>query len=315
MTTRKPAHAEPAVSALVAADPPPPIASPTVTWGDVATRLGAPTDAERAMYEARVSPDDRVAMGRRLASSKILTDLLRWMGDIAAWQSRTPEAARKKLVGYSDGHVRVAFAEGEALRALVDRYEAGEGAAAVTQGGADAHVASTATTVRHDYDALYNAVADATLGDARLRGKVEAAWSKATRPKPLAAAVKLLADVASEILGKKGSPIAARLAHETVTPELVAGLVASAKALGVASERAAGPRAAGAVTERDLDLQDGTCLAHMTWLYGFFGALHAKDPGAPHLVSIATRSFFVGHAHAKPAAAPSGEGGAAPNPS
>jgi hypothetical protein len=41
----------------------------------------------------------------------------------------------------------------------------------------------------------------------------------------------------------------------------------------------------------------------MQWLFDFFEALHAKDPSAPHLVPIATRSLFGSHTAAAPAAA------------
>ena len=160
--------------------------------------------------------------------------------------------------------------------------------------------------MRHDYDALYTALDHASQGNAALHAKVTAAFSKATKPKPLAKATSLLLDVARAMLADKRSPLAARLAAENVTPSFVDGLATAGKALATAAEHTSGPRAAGPVTERDLDLQDGTCLAHMAWLYDYFGALHAKDPGAPHLVAIATRSYFANHPRGKAAAEPAG---------
>ena len=169
--------------------------------------------------------------------------------------------------------------------------------------------------MRHDYEALYTALVHASQGNATLHAKVTAAFSKATKPKPLAKATSLLLDVARAMLADKRSPLAARLAAENVTPSFVDGLATAGKALATAAEHTSGPRAAGPVTERDLDLQDGTVLAHMAWLYDYFGTLHAKDPSAPHLVAIATRAYFVGHHRAKAVAEAAGGTGDGTTPS
>ena len=290
----------PPVAAFADEDPSAPGTMVALTWDGVGAALGAPTDVDRDMYAVDLDPDERLGLGRRITSAKILTDLLRWSGDIAAWLGRTPAAEVGKLVGFSVGHVRVAFAEGLRLRSMLARFEGRAAAAEVEQGGADVGVDRAAKAVRQDYDVLYTALEHATKRNAVLRGMVTTAYSKAVTPRPLAAAVALLVPLAREALRGKDARVAARLAHEQVTLELVAALELGGKALEVAGAQSA--RAVGGVTERDLDLQDGTCLTHMQWLYDFFGNLHDRDPSAPHLVANATRSFFGPHARGKASA-------------
>jgi hypothetical protein len=277
----------------------------TVTWDGVKLSLGSPTADDRAMYAVDETPEERLALGRRIASAKILTDFLRWLGDVAAWVARTPKEGLDALVGFSVGHVQVALEEGLRLRSLLAHYEGRSLEAELEQGGADVGLESAAKVLRAKYDALYTAVEHATRNDAVLSGKVTTAFSKAVKPKPLAAAVALFAPLAREAIGRKGR-IGARLAREHVTLAVVESLEKAGAELSTADAQSG--RTAGGVTERDLDLQDGTCIVHMQWLYEFFGNLHDADPSAPRLVPIATRSIFGGHKSPvqAPADAPAG---------
>jgi hypothetical protein len=276
----------------------------TLTWGDVEKALGQASAEERARYGVALGPDERLALGRRITSRKILTDFLRWSGQIVGWLGRTPAAAIKGLVGFSVGHVRVAVEDGVALRSMVARFEGRSAEVDVAEGGADGVLVAKAKAARADYDVLFTALDHATRSHAELSKSLTTAYSKATTAAPLAEAILLLCPLARRILKTKKSAVAERLAEENVTIGFVDALDAAGTALKEAAERAEAPYADGPVTERDLDLQDGTCIAHMQWLFDYFEALHAKDPSAPHLVPIATRSLFGPHTAAAPAAAP-----------
>jgi hypothetical protein len=43
----------------------------TVTWDGVKLSLGSPTDDARGMYAVDETPEERLALGRRIASAKI----------------------------------------------------------------------------------------------------------------------------------------------------------------------------------------------------------------------------------------------------
>jgi hypothetical protein len=175
----------------------------TLTWDDVKKALGAPSADERAMYAIRLGPDERLALGRRITSRKILTDLRRWTGQIVGWLGRTPPATIQAIIGFSVGHVRVALEDGLTLRTMLARFEGRSAELDVEEGGADGALEAQGKATREDYNLLFTAFEHAAKNDAALSRKLATAYSKATKPEPLAAAIDLFCPIARGVLKKR----------------------------------------------------------------------------------------------------------------
>lgn len=277
----------------------------TVTWEDLTARIGAPSAGDVDLYAVDDPVDELIGRGRQIRSSKILTDFKRWAGQVA------DDVARKgptlKIKGFSVGLLRVAVADGTKLRAMLESQDAGTRSQGIAQ-GSEGIAATTAfdrgTTAR---DELAAALRTAYKSDKAALKRVDVAYGSAKDAPSLASALLALVKVARGELGQKASKPAARLADGGVDEAYLAGLESLAAEIKTTGEKAKGPRTGHTVTQADLDTQDGVCLVHMERFRELFGPAHDSDPRVPHLVPIATRSFFSRKASSPVAGTPAAE--------
>lgn len=59
-----------------------------------------------------------------------------------------------------------------------------------------------------------------------------------------------------------------------------------------AAEQGSGARTGGAVSQAEIDLQDGICLAYLERIMRVWNRAHELDPAIPQLVPLATRRIF-----------------------
>jgi hypothetical protein len=284
--------------------------TPTYTWEDLLSRIGEASEEERALYALNVPKSELAALGRRITSQKVLTDLLRWLGTAFACMRVTPAA----VLGVPPELLRVVAYEGATLRTMLDRFLAEDTAQRVAQGASVAHTDGKMEFASKRREQLRAALAAAIHGDPIRRAELDAAYGSERDPKQLALALRTLTGLARTVLAEECSPAGERLARGGVTPELLTSLDELAAAVQAAGERSGGARARTDVSRADLDVQNGICLTHMRHLRDAFEAAHDLDPAVPRLVPIATRAFFSHGRHVPDSAEPAPAAGANAEP-
>jgi hypothetical protein len=99
-----------------------------------------------------------------------------------------------------------------------------------------------------------------------------------------------LVKLGQEVLAKPQSRAAGQLVDGGVNSNELDTISTIADAVKTTGEQAAGARTQGAVSQADLDLQDGTVLAHLERVMRAFNRAHERDASIPRLLPIATRA-------------------------
>lgn len=266
---------------------------PTYTWESVLAAVAPPTDEQRALYALGDAPAALVESGARIRSEKILTDLVRWCGQVAEFMPKASPAQKRLLLGYSDGFFRVTVHEGAKLRDMV---------ASRTGGGDDREAKRTAVIAAagqayrdgmDERDRLSTALEGLLQYDPELRERLALAVGRVDDPDGLARSLRALVKLTESLLAVPASVLAQQLVDGGVTAQELAGTQAVADNVEATAKAADGARAQAPVTQAELDRQDGVCLAHMRRLMRLFNGAHDKDPTIPRLTAIATRSIFA----------------------
>jgi hypothetical protein len=241
------------------------------------------------MYAVDAPVDDLVEVGNGVASSRVLTDMLRFLGQIHDYFEDAGED--RGVLGWSEARFRVALEDG---KMLADMY-AQSTSDAKAAGGATKHDAAElerrTRALRRRYDSMHAALDHATR-DQAASADVAACWTRALEPATLASRAQALAKIAKRELGRRTSLVARRLADGGVDAALVVALQEEAKDVAAAAERMSGPRIGPRVTQRQLDRQDGVCATHIQAMLDLFGAARAADASVPNLIPIATRALL-----------------------
>jgi hypothetical protein len=265
---------------------------PTYTWDAVLAAVPQPTTDQSALYALAIPAADLVQSGARIRSEKILTDLVRWGGTVAEFLPKATAAQRRSLLGFSEGFFRVTVHEGAKLRGMVasrsesvDEREAKR--VALVNAAAQAYADGL-----DERDRLHNALVGLQRYDATLKERLDLARGRVVDAESLSRSLHALTALTRDLLADPTSIVARQLAEGGVTEDELAALDAAADKAKDTDDDAAGARTQGPVTQADLDMQDGTCLAHMDRLMRIFNGAHEKDPSIPALLPIATRRIF-----------------------
>lgn len=269
-----------------------PNAESTYTWETVLAAVPAPTQEASNLYALTTAPADLIEQGARIRTEKILTDLVRWSGQVAEFMPKATPAQRRLLLGYSDGFFRVAVHEGVKLRAMLasraGNVDDREAARIATIGAAS----QAYTDGADERERLTVALEGLRRYDSGLQDRVDLARGSVADADSLVRSLRALVKLARVLLQDSTSIIAQQLVDGGVTAEELDHIDAVAGKVESTAAAAAGARAQGSVSQADLDQQDGVCLAHMGRLMRIFNGAHEKDPAIPQLVANATRRIF-----------------------
>ncbi|MEZ4404889.1 MAG: hypothetical protein R3A52_00145 [Polyangiales bacterium] len=260
--------------------------APRYTWEEIRAKVKPASPDELAVYAVNAADAELVALGARLRSERILTDLRTWIGQILDWRSR----ARTATFGFSDARLRVIVHHAFALQDLLDRSSVGA-RARIEHAQAVARADRAYREAQHARSLLRQVLDQAARAESGFADKVAAADTPASDPvaleKPLGA---LLAIVKEELA--KNSAVGKVLAADNVNE---ATLQPFTKALDTLRETHSATRGAahtGPVSQAEIDRHDGLCLTMMDDLRGLFRELREVDRAAPALMPRATASVF-----------------------
>jgi hypothetical protein len=262
------------------------------TWDDLAQLIGTPSDDDHELFQVRSPLADLVEMGTRITSSRVTTDLLRWLGIVHDFTSVATDEQMSHLVGYCPALAQVALKEGLALRDLQARSSDLKGSHGTVRSG-DIQAAQTDREVAlQRKEQLYGALHAAWNDDLKNLGKLNQAYGTSSDSQALSSSLKNLAELGIGILSDPKSRAAARLAKANINRKYFDDTITLAAQVKASAERGSGPQASTGVTQSECDLQDGICLTLMQTMHTIFEAGHLVDPRIPRLLPIATRHFF-----------------------
>lgn len=288
------------------------IAQPIYTWENLLAVVPEPTDEQRALYAVLTDPDDLIESGTRIRSEKILTDLVHWGGQVAEFMPKATPAQKKLLLGYSEAFFRVAVHDGAKLRTMLASRGGNVDDRETKRAGLISAAAKSFAEGLDERDRLSNALVGLCAYDATLRERLDMAKGTVGDAAALTRALRALVELGRSLLADPKSTVAQQLAEGGVDEAELKLIEGVADEVSDSAANADGARAQGAVTQADLDLQDGICLAHMERLRKIFNGAHDRDPVVPNLVANATRRIFAPVKKKKAAVAVAAKGTVAP---
>ncbi len=212
------------------------------------------------------------------------------------------------ILGWSLGHNRHATFPTRRLRyARRDNYESNRDEREINRSTAIAVADQAYKEGMDERERLVTALDGVADLEAGLEARIELAAGRVTDFATLSAAIASLSNLAQETLGRPNSKAAKQLLDGGLDADQVAYFADIATKVKMTGEQASGARTKGQVTQADLDLQDGICLALMGRVMKVFNRAHERNPSIPRLVPIATRRMFLSGRKQK-AAVPEGEG-------
>lgn len=265
--------------------------APTYGWVEVARRAKPPTDGELALYAVQVAPDLLRIEGARVASDRILTDALRWSGTLLDFTANAPADLVREVRGFSLGLLRVFVAESHRLYEMNQRFQTAQSARK-----AGARVDQAAATSTRKLAQSYRRQLVAVLKSAAQQdGTTLRRVAEAQGALEQSAALHALVALARELMADKASAAGQRLILGGVDAAYLGTITTLATQAADSGTRITGPKKSTPVSQGELDVQDGLCLALMDQLLLLFEAAHAINPKIPALLPIATRRYFVSH--------------------
>lgn len=268
---------------------PEPVAPPAkYTWAVLGARIASPSEDDQRLYGVRRSVGELRDAGRQIGSDRVLTDGLRWLGQLVDFLHAEPNPGAL-VFGFHPGLVRVFHAELRSLRALVARRDGGVDAAASAQAGVAALVDDLAQSLRGRYVQRRAALLGAVANEPDLTAKVARLPDGRVAPEKLPAAVAALVTLVEDLSSRSdvvGERVRARGFSERDNVTLGDEALRLHEALAL--RNAPGGTA---VDPKLLDAQDGVCLTLMAQLLDTFDGA-AEVPGVPRLVPIATYGYF-----------------------
>lgn len=256
------------------------------SWTQLAKKIQPASKQELEQFAIKVPVASLVELGATVRSERILTDGLRWLGQIVLFWTKLDNEGREAFVGFSDQRLRVLYSRLLALKSAVERNSAApdlevDHVAAVSRADAAYKRGQRlrAITVR--------ALEQAASSEASLAPQIVEANTSAQTPVEL---IKTLRSLAT--LVKKS------LANESIRAQLEAdgvhsGLVKRLSDIAAEIERGAdskGAHGSKPVPQSEIDRLDGECLLTMKHVRAVFAEAKLSDPRVPTLTPLSTRS-------------------------
>ena len=256
------------------------------SWKQLAKKIQPASKQELEQFAINVPVASLVELGATVRSERILTDGLRWLGQIVAFWTKLDKEGREAFVGFSDQRLRVLSSMLLALKSAVERNSAApnlelDHAAAVSRADAAYKRGQRlrALTVR--------ALEQAASSEASLAPQIVEANTSAQSPVELIKTLRSLATLVKKSLANES--LRAQLEADGVHSGLVKRLTDIAAELknGVDSNGAHGSKP---VPQSEIDQLDGECLLTMKLVRAVFAEAKLSDPRVPTLTPLSTRS-------------------------
>ena len=264
------------------------------TWDFVLALVPAPTPEAVARYTLKTPTAELVELGATIRTEKVLTDLVRWSGQVAEFLPKVTPAQRRLLLGFSDSFFRVLVHEGKKLREMLESKSGNKDAREAKRVAVLGAAAKSYSDGMDERERLTNALEGVAEHDTgKLRERIDQAEGTVESAEDLVRSLKALAALARALLADPTTQVAQQLVDGGVTNEELDAFEATAEEVKSTAAAAAGARAQGAVTQAELDEQDAVCLTHMGRLMRIFRTAHSKDPSVPHLVPNSSRRVLA----------------------
>lgn len=267
--------------------------SPTHTWSSLLALVPPPSAADAELYAVELPPTDLVERGANIRSEKILTDIVRIAGQVAEFWNHAETTQKRHLLGFSWPLLQVLVHSGKKLADMVATRNAHHDEREANRSAAFAIADETYKQGMDERDRLVVALEAVESLSPGLEARIAAARATVHDHDSLANSLQALIKLARELLSVPQSRVARQLTDGGVTTAELNTLETLATNVKSAGEQASGARTQGNVSQSDLDLQDGTCLAHLERVMRIFNRAHERDASIPRLVPIATRRMFA----------------------
>ncbi|MDC0746388.1 hypothetical protein [Polyangium mundeleinium] len=281
----------------------------TYTWPAVLAMVSAPTEEEAERYANEIPNAELMERGSQIRSEKILTDLVRFGGILGEFWPKATAAQKRHVLGFSEPLLKVFVHSGKKLADMVAQFDATEDDREVSRAAAHAVADRTYKEGMEDRERLVTALEGVAHLEPGLEERISKATGRVTDFTTLAQSLTALTKIAKDIRQNPLSKAARQLedggldSAQILAFEDVAANVKSTGAL------ASGARTKGKITQADLDLQDGICLALMERVMKIVNRAHERDPSIPKLTPITTRRMFPSRKRNVDAPAPEGSTG------
>jgi len=268
----------------------------------------APSPAEAELYALDVPKSDLIERGTKIRSQKILTDLVRLGGIATEFWPKATAAQKRQLSGVSWPLLKVLVHSGKKLDDMLAAHDSTVEQREGNRAGAIAIADQTYAQGIDERDRLLVALEGIETLIPGFEARINVARGTVSDHDSLSASLHALVKLGHEVLAKPQSRAAGQLVDGGVNSNELDTISTIADAVKTTGEQAAGARTQGAVSQADLDLQDGTVLAHLERVMRAFNRAHERDASIPRLLPIAARRMFsMGRKRANDPAPPAAE--------
>ena len=267
--------------------------------GELRKLTGEAAPAAIEALTAGTRPEELVARGATIATSRVVTDCVRIYGQAIDFVHNGPVEARARLRGVTPALLAVAvYFLGRLV--VTDRARR-ERRRSVVQVRSKRDLT---VTREHKLGVALRDQAVRTLRDAaatsEFRVEVEQATGTAENDEALADGLRDLAALHLRWLDGDDQPLKTRLALAALDRPFADELAQASERVRAADEASLNRPAETALSQGVLDYLDGMCLTLLGQLIRAFDSGHAIDPRIPRLPPIATRRVFQRNRRAAP---------------
>lgn len=271
------------------------------TLDELFVRTGVSDDMTALAYAGGLTPAEYVAIGRKVHTSRVTADAARLYGQALDFLGRATPAQRVALLALSDRFLQTAIWAARKGMNLCAAYERDNDLAQLAQKKRRATADAQVAQAEGYRDALHEACEHLAGDDLHLGPEIEAAYSKSQEATELAASLEKLCDLAERLLTSTEPSVVLRRHGTALSRELLTRVRELADKLAAAGIAAGSTRAAGAISQSEVDFWDGLNVTLLRRIIQVFNAGHQIDPTIPRLLPRAlAKVFFRTHARPSP---------------
>ncbi len=262
--------------------------SPKYTWAQLDAVLPEPSEADRAAFDITMPAAQLQARGAQIASSRLLTDTQRWLGQLVDFE-RSVSNPGAVVLGYQPGLSRVLASYARALRTLTSDQKLSASELKLRRGSAEKQLRRVVSDTRLRYETVLASLHGATRNDPALHDRVAAMPSRPGQT-ALAGQLQVLARLLEQAL-LSGPAMQVRLSARGLSRVHVDDLRTFADDLTAALDLTRGGTPTQASVQSQIDQIDGAIVTLMEDLMALFP--RGRRDGVPVLQPLASRTFFT----------------------
>ncbi len=265
---------------------------PTHTLEDLSDQLGATTDSQLRSYFGGVADSVPIALGKRVATTRIVTDAPHIVGSALVFLDTATDQQKPWIAAITHDTLRLAIGATVLAHQL---YQARQQALKASRDQQGEHQAVSEQVLRPAISCrgvLHGIVDKIACGAEPYDARIRTASNKSEIPLEVCASLDALIDVGRQILKDKNPGIVARRKTTSLTGAWLDNAADVSSTVRHAADRASAVRTNPEIAQPEVDLHDGWAMMLLDEIVTAFDNAHDADPSIPRLNVYSLRNVL-----------------------